>query len=167
MSAFGSSNFPFVFRVVDIIPHDDSIESNQNSEPSIAVNPVNPMQMLAGSFGPEGSTLNHNPFFLSTDGGATWSSFGTLDDDDKSIAWKTDGSAILVTPLLSSPIDTYSVTVTDSGFGAPINHYVGSNNNDQPWVRITFTSRSTTSARARGRPHRSMSPSAAARALRR
>jgi hypothetical protein len=135
MSASGTSNFPFVFRVVDIIPHDDSIESNQNSEPSIAVNPVNPMQMFAGSFGPEGSTLNHNTFFLSTDGGATWSSFGTLDDDDKSIAWKTDGSAILVTPLLDGPIDTYSVTVTDSGFGSAINHYVGSNNNDQPWVR--------------------------------
>jgi hypothetical protein len=68
MSASGTSNFPFVFRVVDIIPHDDSIESNQNSEPSIAVNPVNPMQMFAGSFGPEGSPQNHNPFFLSTDG---------------------------------------------------------------------------------------------------
>jgi hypothetical protein len=132
MPASGTSNFPFVFRVVDIIPHDDSIEANQNSEPSIAVNPVNPMQMLAGSFGPEGSTLNHNPFFLSADGGATWTSFGTLDDDDISIAWKTDGSAILVTPLVSSPIDTYSVTVTDSGFGSPINHYVGSNDNDQP-----------------------------------
>jgi hypothetical protein len=135
MSASGSSNFPFVFRVVDIIPHDDSIEANQNSEPSIAVNPVNPMQMLAGSFGKLTSGLNPNPFFLSTDGGTTWTSFGTLDDDDKSIAWKTDGSAILVTPLVGNPIDTYSVTVTDSGFGAPINHYVGSNDNDQPWVR--------------------------------
>jgi hypothetical protein len=135
MSASGTSNFPFVFRVVDIIPHDDSIEANQNSEPSIAVNPVNPMQMLAGSFGKLTSGLNPNPFFRSTDGGATWTSFGTLDDDDKSIAWKTDGSAILVTPLVSSPIDTYSVTVTDSGFGSPINHYVGSNDNDQPWVR--------------------------------
>jgi hypothetical protein len=135
MSASGTSTFPFVFRVVDIIPHDDSKEANQNSEPSIAVNPVNPLQMFAGSFGPEGSPFNHNPFFLSTDGGATWTSFGTLDDDDKSIAWKADGSAILVTPLVGDPIDTYSVTVTDSGFGSPINHYVGSNDNDQPWVR--------------------------------
>src|SRR5262245_56498934 len=82
-------------------------------------------------FGPMASL----PFFLSTDGGATWTSFGTLDDDDKSIAWKTDGSAILVTPLVSNPIDTYSVTVSDSGFGSPINHYVGSSDNDQPWVR--------------------------------
>src|SRR5436309_8066168 len=81
------------------------------------------------------SGLNPNPFFISTDGGATWTSFGTLDDDDKSIAWKTDGSAILVTPLVGNPIDTYSVTVTDSGFGSPINHYVGSKDNDQPWVR--------------------------------
>src|SRR5690242_19666188 len=135
MSASGTSNFPFVFRVVDIIPHDDSLETNQNSEPSIAVNPVNPLQMLAGSFGPEGSNLNHNPFFLSIDGGATWTSFGTIDDDDKSIAWKADGSAMLVTPLLDGPIDTYSAGVGDGGFGAPINHYVGSNNYDQPWIR--------------------------------
>jgi hypothetical protein len=167
MSASGTSNFPFVFRVVDIIPHDDSIESNQNSEPSIAVNPVNPMQMFAGSFGPEGSTLNHNTFFLSTDGGATWSSFGTLDDDDKSIAWKTDGSAILVTPLLDGPIDTYSVTVTDSGFGSAINHYVGSNNNDQPWVRTGPSDHVYVAFNDLGASGRSTSPSAAARALRR
>ena len=42
--------------------------------------------------------------------------------------WKADGSAVLVTPTRRiGPIDTYSVTVTDSGFGSPINHYVGSN----------------------------------------
>jgi hypothetical protein len=99
------------------------------------VNPANPMQIFAGSFGPTTPDLNQNTFFLSTDGGASWSNFGTLEDDDKSIAWKVDGSGVLVTPLLDGPIDTYSVTVTDSGFGVPINQYVGSNDNDQPWVR--------------------------------
>ena len=42
---------------------------------------------------------------------------------------------MLVAALISNPIDTYSATVSDSGFGSPINHYVGSNNNDQPWIR--------------------------------
>jgi hypothetical protein len=32
-----TSNFPFVSRVVDIIPQSDSAENNQNSEPSIGV----------------------------------------------------------------------------------------------------------------------------------
>src|SRR5262249_53167407 len=46
-----------------------------------------------------------------------------------------DGSGVLVTPLPDGPIDTYSVILTDSGFGTPIDEYVGSNNNHQPWVR--------------------------------
>jgi hypothetical protein len=54
MSALSTSNFPFVLRLVDIIPQSDSGETAQNSEPSIAVNPVNPMQMIAGTFGDGG-----------------------------------------------------------------------------------------------------------------
>src|SRR5262245_18125882 len=122
-----------LLRVVDLIAASDSSEVDQNSEPSIAVNPVDPLQMFSGAF-----DFNNNgasPFFVSTDGGATWSIFGTLDHDDKSIAWKADGSAVLVAALISDSINTYSATVSDSGFGAPINHYVGSNDNDQPWIR--------------------------------
>ena len=55
-----TSNFPVVFRVVDIIPQSDSGETAQNSEPSIAVNPINPAQMIAGTF--------PDSFFVSTDG---------------------------------------------------------------------------------------------------
>jgi hypothetical protein len=133
MSTSDATGSPSLLRIVDLIPESDSRDVDQNSEPSIAVNPVDPMQMFAGAF-----DFNNNgasPFFVSTDGGATWSIFGTLDHDDKSIAWKADGSAVLVAALIGSTIDTYSATVTDSGFGAAINHYVGSNDNDQPWIR--------------------------------
>src|SRR5262245_37449569 len=127
-------------KIVDLIALSDSREVDQNSEPSIAVNPVDPTQMFAGTFGGDDA----NPFFLSTDGGTTWSIFGTLEHEDKSVAWKADGSAVLVARLLHheiSPgsfeddIDTFSATVTDSGFGSPINHYLGSHENDQPWIR--------------------------------
>ena len=135
MSAFSTSNFPFVFRVVDLIPQSDSAESDQNSEPSIAVNPLNPMQMFAGLFGAGGG----NPYFVSTDGGATWSIFGTVAHGDTTSAWKVDGSAVLVATMIPSPdfgpLDTRSVTVPGGSLGAPINHYVGSNLNDQPWLR--------------------------------
>src|SRR5258708_4289969 len=90
-----TSNFPFVLRAVDLIPGSQSGESDQNSEPSIAVNPVNPMQMFAGTFG-------GNPFFVSTDGGATWSFFDTFEHGDKSIAWKADGSEVLVASLIQA-----------------------------------------------------------------
>ena len=35
-----TSNFPFLLRAVDLIPASDSAETNQNSEPSIGVNPM-------------------------------------------------------------------------------------------------------------------------------
>src|SRR6266566_2005531 len=37
-------------QIVDIIPNSDSAESAQNSEPSLAINPLNPAQMIAGAF---------------------------------------------------------------------------------------------------------------------
>src|SRR5215813_14668920 len=114
------------YTLVDIVPNDDSAESDQNSEPSIAVNPLNPAQMVAGAFGAPA------PFFVSTDRGTTWGTFGTLFNNDKSIAWKVDGSAVLVATMTGmpnfGPINTYT-TFTQ------LNNYVGSNLNDQPWIR--------------------------------
>ena len=95
-----TSNFPVVSRVVDVIPGSQSGESDQNSEPSIAVNPVNPMQMFAGSFAQtESPDPEQHPFFVSNDGGATWSIIGAFPHGDKSIAWKVDGSAVLIATL--------------------------------------------------------------------
>jgi hypothetical protein len=125
-----TSNFPFVFRVLDLISATDSGETVQNSEPSIAINPVNSSQMIVGA----GDVY---PFFISTNGGATWSSFGTLTNSDKSIAWKSDGSAVLVSTVQFSGtnalINTYSATLT-SGF-SQVNSFSGNNDNDQPWIR--------------------------------
>jgi hypothetical protein len=143
-SSATASSLSFL-RIVNLIPESDSRpesasrDVDQNSEPSIAVNPVDPRQMFAGAF-----DFNNNgasPFFVSTDAGATWSIFGALDHSDKSIAWKADGSAVLVASLFhdtttsADTIFTHSATVPGSGFGAPINHYTGSNDNDQPWIR--------------------------------
>jgi len=76
--------------------------------------------------------LTPTPFFVSGDEGVTWSGFGSLGTFDTSTSWKSDGSAVLVAKLGEVPIDTYSATVTDSGFGSPINSFPGNNDNDQP-----------------------------------
>jgi hypothetical protein len=72
------------YTLVDIVPNSDSSETEQNSEPSIAVNPLNPMQMIAGAFV---ASSDNEPYYLSINGGGTWTDYGTTLNEDKSIAW--------------------------------------------------------------------------------
>jgi hypothetical protein len=65
-------------RVVNMIPHSLSGETNQDSEPNLAVNPANPLQIAGSAFTPDplgtfasdGSLLA--PIYVSNDGGNTW-----------------------------------------------------------------------------------------------
>jgi hypothetical protein len=130
-------------KITDITPFGNSDETAQNSEPSLAVNPLDPRQIIAGAFG----TKTGSPYFESTDGGNTWNNYGTIAHIDKSIAWLQDGSAALtatlqvVTPNVQNDIVTYSGTIGGSNFGSPINTFVGSAPDapphalDQPWIR--------------------------------
>lgn len=121
------------YTLVDVLPKNDSGESTQNSEPSITVDPLDPNQLIVGAFGASGAS-----YFKSTDGGITWSDYGSLVSNDKSLAWKTDGSAALTVSMdeNASPntFSTYSGTTAGSSFGAPINVFTGSDL-DQPWIR--------------------------------
>jgi len=58
--------------VVNIIPRSLSGETNQDSEPNIAVNPQNPDQIVATAFTPDPAGGNLAPLFVSVDGGRTW-----------------------------------------------------------------------------------------------
>ena len=135
-SSLSLSNENPDIQIVDIIPRSDSAEADENSEPSLAVDPFDPSGIVAAAFG---STFYSNltPYFVSADGGDTWSRFGALDAFDKSIAWKADGSAVL-TAILTSNLDiSLYGTTGSSGFGSPIITYRGINNadsTDQPWI---------------------------------
>jgi hypothetical protein len=124
------------YTLVDIVPNSDSSETEQNAEPSITVNPLNAMQMIAGAFV---SSSDNEPYFISTNGGATWADYGTTFNDDKSLAWLTDGSAALTAFL--APDDDFiriaSGTTSDSSFGTPTSIFkVTGGNEDQPWIVI-------------------------------
>src|SRR2546423_12310337 len=58
--------------VVNMIPRSMSFEQEQDSEPTVTVNPANPLQIAASAFtaDPGGGSLA--PIFTSVDGGNTW-----------------------------------------------------------------------------------------------
>ena len=63
-----------MISVVNIVPQSLSGETNQDSEPSITVNPANPDEILISAFTPNPfSSTGNAPVFVSTDGGSTWS----------------------------------------------------------------------------------------------
>ena len=133
-----NSPTPTNLRITDIIPFSDSGESGQNSEPSLGVNPANPAlnqaQMIGGAFSFSGGSF-FALYFKSTDGGVTWSDYGSVPSFDKTIAWKQDGSSVLTASITSAnTIQTFSGTAADSSFGSAINTFSG-RFIDQPWMR--------------------------------
>jgi hypothetical protein len=57
--------------VVNMIPKVLSGETNQDSEPNLAVNPNNPLQIAATAFTPNPSGGSLASIFISNDGGRT------------------------------------------------------------------------------------------------
>ncbi len=58
--------------VVNMIPKSLSGEENQDSEPCIAVNPANPLQIAGSAFTPDPAGGPLAPIYVSSDGGNTW-----------------------------------------------------------------------------------------------
>jgi hypothetical protein len=61
-----------VVLLVNMIPRSLSGESHQDSEPTIAVNPANPLQIAASAFTPDPLKGSFSPIYISGDGGNTW-----------------------------------------------------------------------------------------------
>jgi hypothetical protein len=121
-----------IIRLFDAVPNNHSAEQEQNSEPSVTVDPLDPEDMILGAFGPP--SLGNAPYYISTDGGATWSDYGTEIQHDKSLAWLQDGSAALTVTLNGNTIATYSGTTGSSDFGSRIGSFT-TPGVDQPWIR--------------------------------
>jgi hypothetical protein len=60
-------------KLVDLIPASLSGETNQDSEPFLAIQPANPQVMVASAFTPNPvSSTGNAPVYVSQDGGNTW-----------------------------------------------------------------------------------------------
>src|SRR6266446_7556781 len=78
------------FGVVNIIPHDQSAETDENAEPSIGV-AAGGGKFVVHAFSPDNSFANR--YFTSTDNGIHWTNTGTLLDHDAALAWSPRGDA--------------------------------------------------------------------------
>jgi hypothetical protein len=58
--------------VIDIVPQSRSNETGTDSEPSIAVDPSQPLRIAATAFTPDPTGGPYAPIYVSTDGGLTW-----------------------------------------------------------------------------------------------
>lgn len=88
-AAFGSDADTRV-KVVDVIPGSLSGETDQNSEPSIAVNPTNPTQAAISAF--SNDPTSNSPFFSTADGGKTWVAFDHKVSYDTTLSWSMSGT---------------------------------------------------------------------------
>src|SRR5829696_2228935 len=61
-----------MIQVVNMVPKSNSNESEQDSEPHLAVNPTNPRQIAASAFTPDPLGGPNAPIYASTNGGLTW-----------------------------------------------------------------------------------------------
>jgi hypothetical protein len=62
-----------MIKIVNMIPQSLSGETNQDSEPNLAVNPADPRQIAGSAFTPDPMGGANAPIYVSTDGGDTWS----------------------------------------------------------------------------------------------
>jgi hypothetical protein len=129
-----------IINIVDVIPNSASAENGQNSEPSLAVNPLNPNMMVSGTFTSNSiGNFTGGAFWNSVDGGMTWTSYGSIDHNDKSLAWRQDGVeplAVTMHVISDSPfVDTISTFQGGaSSFGSAVN-ISPQQSVDQPWIR--------------------------------
>src|SRR5215469_6043826 len=71
--ARGQAPAPSSIKVIDLIPASLSGESNQDSEPFLAIQKDNPQVMVASAFTPNPFSMNGNaPVYVSQDSGASW-----------------------------------------------------------------------------------------------
>jgi hypothetical protein len=133
-----------LFRIVDTVPKDQSEDINDDTEPSIAVNPVNPLEMVVTAFTPPKVVGDVNaPVYFSADGGETWALQDTLPgagtgpffSEDQTISFGTTTNEFYIANVRG---DTFVLNVDRSD--DPTSNVVftmleGHGNVDQPWIR--------------------------------
>jgi len=136
--------------LVNMIPRSLSGEAHQDSEPTIAVNPANPMQIAGSAFTPDPAKGPLAPIYVSLDGGATWTLNSIVPGANRNTGTgditlqfsKTNNT--LYAGILrgdSSNMRMNILRAKDFTAGQPMEILVDRKNVDQPYVQVhTVTS---------------------------
>ena len=132
-----------MITIVNIVPLSLSGETNQDSEPNIAVNPANPQQIVASAFTPDPLGGPNAPIYLSTDGGVTWTlnnivpSAGSIGTSDITLRFAGTSNR-LFSSILDGSSGAFEVHRTpDAASGTPMTMLETRANEDQPFVQAT------------------------------
>jgi hypothetical protein len=134
--------------VVNMIPRALSGEDEQDSEPTVAVNPANPQQIAASAFTPDPGGGNFAPIFTSVDGGTTWtlksivpSNTAITADITVSFATKSNRlyAGIIRLPIVADHPRLNILRTNDFQSGTPMKVLVDRTGKgiDQPYVQAT------------------------------
>ena len=124
--------------LVNMIPKSLSHETAQDSEPSIAVNPSSPNQIVGTAFTPDPMGGPTAPIFVSNDGGRTWALRSTVPSatDTGDISPRFGGNGRLYTGILKNPGDLLlNILRTANAAGTtPMGVLSNRNSVDQPFL---------------------------------
>jgi hypothetical protein len=127
-----------VLQIVNMIPKSLSGETDQDSEPNLAVNPEQPNQIVATAFTQDPMNGNRAPVYVSQDACATWSLRpivpGGPGTADITVGFGSRGGA-LYAGILNFTTFNFNVLRTANPFAlTPMKLLVDRPNEDQPWV---------------------------------
>ncbi|MBV9597334.1 MAG: hypothetical protein JOZ87_10745, partial [Chloroflexi bacterium] len=135
---------PDRIKVVNMIPITSSGETNQDSEPNLAVNPINSLEMSATAFTPSPNVGGANsPIFYSSDGGNTWTLLDIIGNTpivDQTLRFSST-SGMLYTGLLwgNGPISAINFDILRtndfSGRSVMTRLVPSRKNDDQPFIQ--------------------------------
>ena len=129
-----------MITVVNMIPQSMSGETNQDSEPNLAVNPADLHQLVATAFTPAPMGGANAPVYVSSDAGATWAlntivpGNGPFGTSDISVAFPTVGGTLYGGTLNGSTLDLNILRTAAPFEPTPMTVLVDRDSEDQPWV---------------------------------
>ncbi|MFF5012837.1 hypothetical protein [Streptomyces sp. NPDC001165] len=134
-------------KVVNITPVALSGDRTQDAEPSLAVNPEHPNEIVATAFTPDPMGGALAPVYVSTDGGDTWvlrsivpGATATLGTGDISVAFASEGGALYYAGILNAQASKHHILrmqiLRSQGIASttPMEVLVSRDEPDQPWV---------------------------------